>query len=190
MGARLGGEVLGLERARAGQQLVGDHGERVAIRRGGRGLAHRLLGREVGGGAEDLARRGELVLPREAGDAEVGDGEALAAVEQEVAGLDVAVHDAGVVRGVEGRRGLVEPPQRLLMRNFLMTLKTVSERAAAHDLHDHEDAARVLADVVDRDHVRVRGKAGRGTRFPLETPPGALILAQMGSQQLDRDIAV
>ena len=44
MGARLGGEVLGLERAAAGEQLEGDHGERVAVRGGGGGLARRLLG--------------------------------------------------------------------------------------------------------------------------------------------------
>ena len=65
--AGLGGEVLGLERARAGQQLVGDDGERVAVRGGGGGLAHRLLGREVGGGAEHLPGRGQLVLPGERG---------------------------------------------------------------------------------------------------------------------------
>ena len=50
--------------------------------------------------------------------------------------------------------------------------------------------SRVLADVVDRDHVRVRGKPGRGPRLALETAARALVLAQMGSQQLDRDIAV
>ena len=36
VGARLGGEVLGLERLLAGQQLEGDDGERVAVRGGGR----------------------------------------------------------------------------------------------------------------------------------------------------------
>ena len=101
VGACLGSEVLGLERFLAGQQLEGDDGERVAVRGGGRGLAHRLLGGEVGGGAEHLAGLGDLLLPGEAGDAEVADREPVVVVEQQVGGLDVAVDDAGGVGGVE-----------------------------------------------------------------------------------------
>ena len=48
----------------------------------------------------------------------------------------------------------------------------------------------MLADVVDRDHVRVRGEAGGSPRLALETLACALILAEVGGQQFDRDIAV
>ena len=48
----------------------------------------------------------------------------------------------------------------------------------------------MLADVVDRDHVRVRGEARRGPRLALEALARALVLAQVRSQQLDRHVAV
>ena len=48
----------------AGEQLEGDDGERVAVAGVGRGVAAGLLGRDVGGGAEDLAGLGERRLGR------------------------------------------------------------------------------------------------------------------------------
>ena len=45
----------------------------------------------------------------------------------------------------------------------------------------------VLADVVDRDDVRVRREARGGARLALEAAAGALVLAEMGGQDLDRD---
>ena len=48
----------------------------------------------------------------------------------------------------------------------------------------------VLADVVDRDDVRVRGEPRGGARLALEAAARALVLAEVGGEHLDRDIAV
>ena len=64
---------LGLERRLAGEHLVEQDAERVDVRAGVDVLAHRLLGRDVVGGAEHPARLGEPVGLERAGDAEVGD---------------------------------------------------------------------------------------------------------------------
>jgi hypothetical protein len=188
--ARLGGEVLGVEGLLAREQLERHHGERVAVRGGDRRLAHRLLGREVGGRAEHLARLGHLLLPGEAGDAEVADAQPVALVEQQVGRLDVAVDDARGVGGVEPGGRLAQPAQGALRLDLLAAAQHVGDRAAAHELHDHEGAPVVLGDVVDRHDVRVRGEAGGGARLALEALAGTLVLAEVLGEDLDGDGAV
>ena len=66
-------------------------------------VAPGLLGGHVAGRAHDLAGLGLARVDLEPlGQAEVGDLGGAVAVEQDVGRLEVAVHDAGLVRGVHG----------------------------------------------------------------------------------------
>ncbi len=96
---------LALERHDAGEQLVEDHADRVEVGRGADGVALRLLGREVLGGAHDRARERHVGGAR-AGDAEVGDARASLLVEDHVVRLEVAVDDAAAVREACGAQDL------------------------------------------------------------------------------------
>jgi hypothetical protein len=146
-------KVLRPEGLLPGEQLEGDDGERVAVGGGRAALAHRLLRRDVRGRAEHLAGLGDLVLEPEPGDAEVGQREAVALVEQHVGRLDVAVDDPLLVRRVERVGRLVQPAQRDARLDVLAGAQPVGHGAASQELHHDERAPIVLADVVDRDHV-------------------------------------
>src|SRR5215218_2989387 len=199
--ARLRREVLARERPAARQQLERHDGERVAVRRGRRRLAHRLLGRDVGRGAEHLTGLRDLVLEPEPGNAEIRQREAALLVEQHVGRLDVPMYDAGLVRGVERRAGLGQPAQRdavgdsaprcaLVTASLVAGAQAVGDGPASDQLHHDERVAVELGDVVDRDHVRVRGEAGGGARLAREAAPGALVLAQVRGEHLYRHRAV
>ena len=98
----------------AGDRLHQHEGERVDVGLAGEGLALRLLGRRVAGGAEHRALRfGPRRLGQRPGQAEVGDAEPALLAEEEVGRLDVAVHEAPAVRVLEGPGGLEADQQRL-----------------------------------------------------------------------------
>ena len=90
--------------------------ERVAVARRACPLAPRLLRRQVPGRAEDRPGLRERVHAGRARDPEVGDLNVPAAVEDQVARLDVAMDDAGLVRRVERGGRVVEPVEHLRRR--------------------------------------------------------------------------
>ena len=184
---RLGGRGLPLERPRAGQQLEGDDGERVAVARRGRRLAARLLRREVAGRPDDGARFGEGGEVGGARDAEVGDLDAVVVVEQQVGGLDVAVDDPARVRGVERRRGLAEPLERAAERLRALAREPVGERAARQVLHDDVRTPLVLADVEDRDVFGAFESRAAASASRVKRPADRLVVGVALGEDLDGD---
>jgi hypothetical protein len=83
---------------------------------------------------------------------EVGDEGTTAGVEQHVVGLEVAVHDAGVVCCGEPFAGVDE--RRDHGRPRLVLADPRPQRLALHELHHEEQLLAVAADIVDRGDVR------------------------------------
>ena len=90
--------------------------ERVEVGAAVERRAGGLLGRRVARGADDRAGRlGPARLGERAGETEVGDAHDAVLVEEQVRGLDVAVHEPARVRVLE-RAGDLAPDVRRLRR--------------------------------------------------------------------------
>ncbi|MCO5166527.1 MAG: protein kinase [Planctomycetes bacterium] len=185
---RLVDDLLEEERARARvgvlarEQLEEHDAERVDV--GGRprvGAAH-LLGGHVLRRAEGHAGARELRLvvedPRQA---EVGDLRLEVLVEEDVARLEVAVHDPLVVSVRDRARHLGEDPERLApLEPARDRLAQVAARGEGHD--DVGLPVGRLAGLEHADHVRV-GEALEGGRLAAEPLP---VARRHVEEQLDR----
>ncbi len=109
---------------------------------------------------------------------------AVAELDEDVGGLDVPVHQAVLVRGVQRPRDLGQDPQRAVL----------VDRADAHgppqvdpldQQHVEVELAVDLAEVVHRDDVRV-AQPGHDPRLPLEPGP-VLPVGHRTRQPLQRD---
>lgn len=156
------------------------------------GLAEGLLGRQVLGRAHDHAglRHGRLRAVQGARDAEVHHLHRTGVGDDHVRRLDVAVHDAVLVRVGEGLQDTGDNDQCLLGAGRLGVQEEVADRAALDDLHhdvgDDRAADGVLAGVVhgdDRVVVEARDRLGLAREAGL----GDRVLGEVGAQELDRD---
>ncbi len=155
----------GVERLAPGEHLVPHDTERVDVARAGRRPAEGLLGSEVVRRAEHLTGAGVPGAVDGAGDAEVGELDPALGREQDVGRLDVAVHDAGGVRGGQGQRSLSEDRAGLLRRHRAAG-DELRERLSLDELHHEVGVAAVLAVVVDRRDVGMRQGCGMPCLIP------------------------
>ncbi len=121
----------------------------------------------------------------ELGDAEIEHLDGAVGGDEQVGRLDVAMHHALAMRGIEGA-GEVAAEGEHLVDGHRSARQPRRQRLAVEQLHHHELPALVLADVVERADVGVvqrRDDAG----FALEALGGGRVAAQFGRQQLHGD---
>ena len=116
-----------------------------------------LLRGHVGGRADAGAGLREVVVIEGLvpGDAEVHDLHPAVAGQHDVRRLDIPVHDAAVVDVVQGAGHLHGDDGRDVVRNAPARVEQVIQVDALHVLHDDEERAALLVEVVDVDDVLV-----------------------------------
>ena len=180
---------IALERPPSAEKLEGDDRERVTIARGCRTFALGLLRREVAGRSEHRAGHRQRVHAGCARDPEVGDVDGPVSVEHEVRRLDVTVDDAVAMGGIDRRRRLLEPLERLPDLLGPIPLDPFLERAPAQIFHDDERPPRVLSDVEHRHDVRLSGQPRRCQCLAREAPADVVVARVALGEQLHRDSA-
>ena len=164
-------------------------------------VAAGLLGRQVPDGADHRPRvrgpaRGrraaevaralqQRVLP---GEAEVEDLDPAVVQQEQVLGLDVAVHDALLVR----RRETLRHARRVLgglAHAERPVAQPRAQRLALEQLRHDVELVAVLARVEDRDDVGVRERRDR-LGFGLEARQRVGVVDEVLRQHLDRDVAL
>ena len=149
------------ERHRAREQLVGDHAGRVEVGPRPDALAHRLLGRHVGGRPDRGARGGAegdgAAVDHRLRDPEVRDLHASVVGDHQVLGLEVPVHDVVGVGVREAGEDALEHAADLRQRELA---DPRPQRAARDVLHRDVGRAVVLEEVEHGDDARVVQRAG------------------------------
>ena len=196
---RISADGLGndsLQRRTRERRLAGEHfvqhrakGVDVAARVDGP-FTHRLFGRHVLRRAEAQAG---LRQPRAADalygerNAEVGN-ERVAALQQDVLGLDVAMDDAEGMRGAEGVGHFARNQQRGLDGQLLLALQSRAQRFASDERHHVIQQPVGGTTIEQRQNVRVL--QARGGLDLAQKAPTAERRAQVGVQHLDGHITI
>ncbi len=161
------GEVLH-QRLRVGllalEQIERDQPDREEVRREVGLGAHHLLGGEVTGRPDHVVGLGQPGLALAHRDAEVGEAQVRAArsgrLQQDVGGLDVAVHHPfGVHRG-EAREQLVQQQADEARRQRAVVADEMGERASADQVHGEQDLVVVGRPARGSQHMRVLDAQG------------------------------
>ena len=174
-----------------GQRAEGEAGQAVLVGAAVDPPALDLLRRRVVHRAHVLPRRRELTPAcGRLGDAEVAQvhGPAAGTGDQDVAGLDVAVHQTRGVHGVEGVGHRFQQGAQRLDVEPTVALEHRAEVFAVDEAHRQVEHAVRVARVVDRDDVRVL-QAGRDGGLPLEAVAVLAVGGERRGEHLQGDRA-
>ena len=159
--------VVPEERRPAGHHLVEHRAEGVEVGAGVRSTPQRLLGRHIGDCTDHHAVRGHAAAVQGHRQAEVAQHRRPFGSKPDVAGLEVAVDDAVLVRVVQRQRHLLGRTYGLVDRQPVpfSVRELLLHRAARHIARDDVGLSFVLAHVVHHDHVRVIAQAPHRLRL-------------------------
>ena len=168
-GERGVGVGLAQERHATGEAFVQHERQRVEVGAPVEPAAPDLLGRQVLGGSHHHVVAGEIVsamasplaMPKSVSSTRPSD------VTRMLAGLDVAVHEAGTMGLVERRRHRRPDVDGELGAEPLLPVEQLAQALAVDELHHHRLAAVVHEHVVDGDDVGMV-QPGDGDRFAPE----------------------
>ena len=158
-------------------------------------MASRDLRSEVGRSAADHAGHGQGAVTGRPRDTEVADPGTTVGTQEDVARLDVAMHDAEAVSGGQGPGHLRSDGRHLRRRQRARRAlpRGIGESPRRHQLHHEAGSALVLDHIEDRHGVRVleprvdprlpHGPRGDRSRF-------VVTQAGLKTQLLDRDPAM
>ena len=190
------GRCLAVKGLTPGKELEENAAERPDVGAPIDDVSTRLLGTHVGGRAHQRAierqgdSRGSAGARRRPGhalgQAKVEDLGAAGSGEHDVAGFQVAVDDALLMRGVNGQRDLVRDPSRLGLRDA--GPGPIAERDPGDELHRDRRSGRRLEEPVDMRDVRVIERRQQA-RFAGEARARFRIRSEGFGQHLDRHVA-
>ena len=198
------GDGLAFERAAPREHLVEHRAERPHVGALVNGAAPRLLGRHVGGGAENDAdaghrtRRDRRRLVRipfsrrtrigELRESEVEHLHGPVLADVDVRRLQIPVHDALLVRRFE-RFGDLAGDRQGLVDGYRRARDAIGERLPFDELHHERLAGRQLFETVDGGDVRMIERR-KHFGFALEAGEPRAIGVHRGGQHLDRNLTL
>ena len=106
---------------------------------------------------------------------------------EHVGRLEIAVHDAGLVRGVECIGNLNRQREQFVDRQA-MGVQVVAQGSAVEPFHRDERPARVLTNLVDGADVGMIQRR-RGSGFTSEALDRTSIVSELGREELERNLA-
>jgi hypothetical protein len=149
-----------------------------------------LLGRHVLRGTRHVAALGRAGIVDSPRQTKIRDLHPLhSIVQQDIGGLDVAMHQALRVRGRQSSGRLHANAQDFFQLQRAGSIQALLERDAGDVFHNQVRKPFCLFDRVDRDNV-LMADGGRSSRLPFEAFAGGRARRELGCQHLDRHDAV